>query len=68
MPDAHLGKGVTIGTVFASEKYICPNAVGVDIGCGMAAVPIHELYNHQLTSSQKVDIFNELKESIHGIC
>ncbi|KAL9178361.1 hypothetical protein ACHAXT_000008 [Thalassiosira profunda] len=37
MPDAHLGKGVTIGTVFASEKYVCPNAVGVDIGCGMAA-------------------------------
>ena len=64
MPDAHLGKGVTIGTVFASEKYICPNAVGVDIGCGMAAVPIHELYKHQLTSSQKVDIFNRLKESI----
>ena len=39
MPDAHLGKGVTIGSVFASEKYVCPNAVGVDIGCGMAAVP-----------------------------
>lgn len=35
MPDVHLGKGVTIGSVFASEKYVCPNAVGVDIGCGM---------------------------------
>ena len=32
MPDCHLGKGVTIGTVFASEQYVCPNAVGVDIG------------------------------------
>ena len=32
MPDCHLGKGVTIGTVFASERYVCPNAVGVDIG------------------------------------
>ena len=64
MPDAHLGKGVTIGTVFASEKYICPNAVGVDIGCGMAAVPIHELYKSNLTDSQKVQIFRRLKERI----
>ena len=30
--DAHLGKGVSIGTVFASEKYTAPMAVGVDIG------------------------------------
>ncbi|KAL7513188.1 hypothetical protein ACHAXN_010232 [Cyclotella atomus] len=64
MPDAHLGKGVTIGTVFASEKYICPNAVGVDIGCGMAAVPIHGLYKKQLTDSQKVEIFHRLKDLI----
>jgi len=64
MPDAHLGKGVTIGTVFASEEYVCPNAVGVDIGCGMAAVPICDLYSRQLTNSQKVDIFRRLKERI----
>ena len=30
--DAHLGKGVSIGTVFASERYVAPMAVGVDIG------------------------------------
>eukprot|EP00438_Fugacium_kawagutii_P026467 Skav202778 [mRNA] locus=scaffold326:374063:377913:- [translate_table: standard] len=35
MPDVHLGKGATIGSVFASRDYVCPNAVGVDIGCGM---------------------------------
>lgn len=64
MPDAHLGKGVTIGTVFASEKYICPNAVGVDIGCGMAAVPIYGLYKDQLSNQQKNDIFQRLKERI----
>lgn len=64
MPDAHLGKGVTIGTVFASEKYICPNAVGVDIGCGMAAVPIHDLYKNKLTTQHKVEIFHRLKERI----
>ena len=64
MPDAHLGKGVTIGTVFASETYICPNAVGVDIGCGMAAVPINDLYKHKLSDSQRVQIFERLKERV----
>lgn len=64
MPDAHLGKGVTIGTVFASEEYVCPNAVGVDIGCGMAAVPMEGLYSHDLTHSQKVQIQQLLKERI----
>jgi len=40
MPDVHLGKGATVGSVFASRDYVCPNAVGVDIGCGMCAVPL----------------------------
>jgi tRNA-splicing ligase RtcB len=43
MPDVHLGKGATVGTVFASSNYVCPNAVGVDIGCGICAVPIDGL-------------------------
>ena len=64
MPDAHLGKGVTIGTVFSSEHFICPNAVGVDIGCGMAAIPIHGLYKQELSDSQKVEIQQLLKERI----
>jgi tRNA-splicing ligase RtcB len=38
MPDCHFGHGVAIGTVFASEEAIIPNAVGVDIGCGMCAL------------------------------
>lgn len=38
MPDVHAGKGSTIGTVYASKNTIIPAAVGVDIGCGMAAV------------------------------
>ena len=33
--DAHVGKGVSIGTVFASERYIAPMAVGVDIGIAL---------------------------------
>ena len=37
MPDAHLGMGATIGSVIATETAVIPSAVGVDIGCGMAA-------------------------------
>eukprot|EP00977_Amphora_coffeiformis_P005935 scaffold1267_cov171-Amphora_coffeaeformis.AAC.11 len=64
MPDAHLGKGATIGTVFASERYICPNAVGVDIGCGMAAIPIEGLYKDDLSDGDKVRIQQKIKERI----
>ncbi len=38
MPDVHLGKGATVGSVIAMSQAIAPAAVGVDIGCGMAAV------------------------------
>lgn len=38
MPDAHSGKGSTIGSVIATDKAIIPAAVGVDLGCGMNAV------------------------------
>ncbi len=43
MPDVHEGRGSTIGTVYVSRDVIIPAAVGVDIGCGMAAVrtPFH---------------------------
>jgi len=37
-PDGHLGYGMPIGGVLACDGYIIPNAVGVDIGCGMSAV------------------------------
>lgn len=37
MPDAHLGAGATVGSVFLSRDFIIPAAVGVDIGCGMIA-------------------------------
>ena len=38
MPDAHLGKGATVGSVIPTLGAIIPAAVGVDIGCGMGAV------------------------------
>ncbi|MEM8778323.1 MAG: RtcB family protein [Cyanobacteria bacterium P01_G01_bin.49] len=38
MPDVHLGKGALVGSVIATEDAVIPAAVGVDIGCGMAAI------------------------------
>jgi tRNA-splicing ligase RtcB (3'-phosphate/5'-hydroxy nucleic acid ligase) len=38
MPDVHVGKGATVGSVVAMKGAVSPAAVGVDIGCGMAAV------------------------------
>lgn len=38
MPDVHLGKGATVGSVIPTKAAIIPAAVGVDIGCGMCAV------------------------------
>lgn len=38
MPDLHGGKGMPIGTVLATRNLVIPNAVGLDIGCGMCAV------------------------------
>ena len=35
MPDVHAGVGCTIGTTMTISDKICPNLVGVDIGCGM---------------------------------
>lgn len=41
MPDAHVGKGSTVGSVIATEGAIIPAAVGVDIGCGMTAAQVY---------------------------
>lgn len=38
MPDSHQGYGMPIGGVLATDQVVIPNAVGVDIGCGMCAV------------------------------
>ncbi|CAG1021433.1 partial RNA-splicing ligase RtcB, partial [Patescibacteria group bacterium] len=37
MPDVHLGKGATIGSVIPTSGAVIPAAVGVDLGCGMMA-------------------------------
>ena len=40
MPDAHVGKGCTIGTTMTVTDKVVPNLVGVDIGCGMYVVQL----------------------------
>ena len=42
MPDIHAGAGCTVGTTMTVTDKICPNLIGVDIGCGMYAVRLEE--------------------------
>jgi tRNA-splicing ligase RtcB (3'-phosphate/5'-hydroxy nucleic acid ligase) len=46
MPDVHLGKGSTVGSVIPTHHAIIPAAVGVDIGCGMIAARTSLLASH----------------------
>lgn len=58
MPDVHLGKGSTIGSVIPTKGAIIPAAVGVDIGCGMMAV------RTSLTAQDLPDHLFELRSAI----
>ncbi len=58
MPDVHLGKGATVGSVIPTRGAIIPAAVGVDIGCGMAAV------RTTLTASDLPDSLAQLRNGI----
>ncbi|MBL8115788.1 MAG: RtcB family protein [Acidobacteria bacterium] len=58
MPDVHLGKGATVGSVVPTNGAIIPAAVGVDIGCGMMAV------RTSLTASDLPDSLKELRAAI----
>jgi tRNA-splicing ligase RtcB len=58
MPDVHLGKGATVGSVLPTRGAIIPAAVGVDIGCGMAAV------RTTLKASDLPDSLAQLRSSI----
>lgn len=49
MPDAHVGRGATVGCVTVTRGGIIPSVVGVDIGCGMEAV-LTDLRAEELTS------------------
>jgi tRNA-splicing ligase RtcB len=61
MPDVHLGKGATIGSVIATEGAVIPAAVGVDLGCGMMAV------RTDLTASDLPDDLHPLRTEIERV-
>jgi tRNA-splicing ligase RtcB len=58
MPDVHAGRGATVGSVIAMHGAVAPAAVGVDIGCGMAAVQT------SLTSTDLPDDLRRLRNAI----
>src|SRR5574343_1466240 len=60
MPDVHLGKGATIGSVIPTQGAIIPAAVGVDIGCGMMAA------RTTLTASDLPDNLAGLRSAIEA--
>ncbi|KAF4679219.1 hypothetical protein FOZ63_021494 [Perkinsus olseni] len=64
MPDVHLGKGATIGSVFASRDFVCPNAVGVDIGCGMCALKVPGLTRLGISETFLVKLHGQLVQRI----
>jgi tRNA-splicing ligase RtcB len=60
MPDVHMGKGATIGSVIATRGAVVPAAVGVDIGCGMMAV------RTSLSASALPDNLHALRSAIEA--
>lgn len=62
MPDVHLGKGATVGSVIATKGAVVPAAVGVDIGCGMMAVKLNE--RPELILNKVKDIRHSIERSI----
>lgn len=64
MPDTHEGYGMPIGGVVALENAVCPNMVGVDIGCGMLAVKTSLT---DINTEQLKDILGGSKENEFGI-
>jgi tRNA-splicing ligase RtcB len=76
MPDVHIGKGATVGSVIPTRNAIIPAAVGVDIGCGMCAVMTNLTANdlpeslYSLRNQIERDIpvgFNEHKAGIPSV-
>lgn len=64
MPDAHLGKGATVGSVIATDRAIMPAAVGVDIGCGMVAVRTQWTEDELRSAGNLADLRVGIEEAI----
>ena len=63
MPDAHAGKGMPIGGVLATRGVVVPNAVGVDIGCGMCAMKT-SLKAQELERKQITDVMRHIRATV----
>ena len=63
MPDCHQGYGMPIGGVLATKGVVIPNAVGVDIGCGMCAIKT-SLKVNQLDRELLKKIMGNIREVI----
>lgn len=61
LPDCHQGYGMPIGGVLATEEVIVPNAVGVDIGCGMSAI---QTDLEEIEPAKLKNIINEIRRLI----
>jgi tRNA-splicing ligase RtcB len=61
MPDTHFGYGMPIGGVLAAEGAVIPNAVGVDIGCGMCAM---QTDISEWTDTQLKEVLNIIRRSV----
>lgn len=63
MPDAHAGYGMPIGGVLATDNVIIPNAVGVDIGCGMYSVRTN-LQSLEFSKEKLIKLIEAIKKRI----
>ena len=63
MPDAHVGYGMLIGGVLATKGVVIPNAVGVDIGCGMCAVKTN-IHTEMLDVAKTKKILSQIREVV----
>ena len=69
MPDIQAGVGCTVGTTMTIRDKICPNIVGVDIGCGMETVKVREktidLRKLDVLIHERIPSGFSIRDSIH---
>lgn len=63
MPDVHQGYGMPIGGVLATDGAIIPNAVGVDIGCGMCSIKTN-IQRDELSVGELKQIMGDIRAAI----
>jgi tRNA-splicing ligase RtcB len=63
MPDCHMGYGMPIGGVMATQGVVVPNAVGVDIGCGMRAIQTN-VFAKDINEKALKEIMGQVRKTI----